>query len=54
LIHNAEALAFNKRKMKDRRREAAKKEAAACRATERQVLEDADHLIAVSNERQAQ
>jgi hypothetical protein len=46
-------MGFNKRKMEDRRREAVEKEAAARRATERQILEDADHLIAVWNERQA-
>ena len=39
--------------MEDRRRQAAEKEAAARRATERQILEDADHLVAVWNERQA-
>jgi hypothetical protein len=46
-------MGFNKRKMEDRRREAAEKEAAARRATEKQILEDADHLVAVWNERQA-
>ena len=46
-------MGFNKRKMEDRRRQAAEKEAAARRATEKQILEDADHLIAVWNERQA-
>jgi hypothetical protein len=40
-------MGFNRRKMEDRRRKAAEQEAAACRATERQILEDADHLIAV-------
>ena len=39
--------------MEDRRRQAAEKEAAARRATERQILEDAEHLVAVWNERQA-
>ena len=39
--------------MEDRRRQAAEKEAAARRATEKQILEDADHLVAVWNERQA-
>jgi hypothetical protein len=38
---------------KDARRQEAEKEAAARRATDRQILEDADHLIAVWNERQA-
>ena len=47
------AMGFNKRKMGDRRREAAEQEAAARRATVRQILEDADHLITVWNERQA-
>jgi hypothetical protein len=46
-------MGFNKRKMEDRRRQAAEKEAAARRATEKQILEDADHLITVWNERQA-
>jgi len=39
--------------MEDRRRQEAEKEAAARRATEMQILEDADHLVAVWNERQA-
>jgi hypothetical protein len=39
----------NKRKMEDRRQQ----EAAARRATEKQILEDADHLITVWNERRA-
>jgi hypothetical protein len=39
--------------MEDRRRQAAEQEAAARRATERQILEDAEHLAAVWNERQA-
>jgi hypothetical protein len=47
-------LDFNKRKMEDRRRQAAEQEAAARCATEKQVLEDADHLVAVWNERQTQ
>src|SRR6202162_3184236 len=46
-------MGFNKRKMEDRRRQAAEQEAAACRATEKQILEDADHLVAVWNEHQA-
>ena len=40
-------MAFNKRKLEDRRRQAAEKEAAARRATELQILEDADHHITV-------
>jgi len=39
--------------MEDRRRQAAEQEAAARRATERQILEDAERLIMVWNERQA-
>jgi hypothetical protein len=35
--------------LEDRRRKAAEQEAAARRATERQILEDADHLITVWN-----
>jgi hypothetical protein len=42
-------MGFNRRKMEDRRREAAEKEA----ATDAQVLEDAERLIAAWNERQA-
>ena len=38
--------------MEDRRREAAEKEAASRRATDAQVLEDAERLIAAWNERQ--
>jgi hypothetical protein len=39
-------MGFNKRKMKDQRRQAAEKEAAARRATDAQVLEDAERLTA--------
>ena len=46
-------MGFNKRKMEDQRRHAAEKEAAARRATDAQVLEDAERLIAAWNERQA-
>jgi len=46
-------MGFNKRKMEDRRRQAAEQVAAARRATERQILEDAEHLIADWNERPA-
>jgi hypothetical protein len=46
-------MGFNRRKMEDQRRHAAEKEAAARRATDDQVLEDAERLIAVWNERQA-
>jgi beta-phosphoglucomutase-like phosphatase (HAD superfamily) len=46
-------MGFNRRKMEDRRRDAAEKEAANRRATDAQVLEDAERLIAAWNERQA-
>ena len=46
-------MGFNRRKMEDQRREAAEKEAATMRATDAQVLEDAERLIAAWNERQA-
>ena len=46
-------MGFNKRKMEAQRTAAAEKEAAAKRATERQVLEDAGCLVAAWNERQA-
>ena len=46
-------MGFNRRKMEDERRRAAAKEAATRRATDAQVLEDAERLIAAWNERQA-
>ena len=46
-------MGFNRRKLEDQRREAAEKEAANRRATDAQVLEDAERLIAAWNERQA-
>jgi hypothetical protein len=46
-------MVFNRRKMEDQRRQAAEKEAAARRATDAQVLEDAERLITAWNERQA-
>lgn len=46
-------MGFNRRKLEDQRREAAEKEAANRRATDVQVLEDAERLIAAWNERQA-
>jgi hypothetical protein len=46
-------MGFNHRKMEDQRRQAAEKEAAARRATDVQVLEDAERLITAWNERQA-
>jgi hypothetical protein len=46
-------MGFNRRKMEDQRREAVEKEAATRRATDAQVLEDAERLISVWNERQA-
>src|SRR5262249_12635526 len=39
-------MGFNRRKPEDQRREAAEKEAATRRATDAQVLEDAERLIA--------
>jgi hypothetical protein len=44
---------FSRRKLEDQRRQAAEKEVAARRATDAQVLEDAERLIAAWNERQA-
>jgi hypothetical protein len=46
-------MGFNRRKMKAQRAAAAEKEAAARRATEAQILEDAGRLVAAWNERQA-
>jgi beta-phosphoglucomutase-like phosphatase (HAD superfamily) len=51
--HTVVAMGFNKRKMDDARRQEAEKEAAAHRATERQILEDAEQLVTAWNERQA-
>jgi cysteine desulfuration protein SufE len=44
---------FNRRKLEDQRREAAEKEAASRRATDAQVLGDAERLIGAWNEQQA-
>jgi len=46
-------MGFNRRKMKDQRRQAAEKEAAGRRATDAQVLEDAECLIAARAPSQA-
>ncbi len=46
-------MGFNKRKMEDQRAEAARKEAEARRELDAQVLEDAERLVAIWNERQA-
>jgi beta-phosphoglucomutase-like phosphatase (HAD superfamily) len=46
-------MGFNRRKLEDQRRQAAEKEADSRRATDAQVLEDAERLIAAWNERQA-
>ena len=46
-------MGFNKRKMKAQRAAAAEKEAAARRATEAQILEDAGRLVSAWNERQS-
>jgi hypothetical protein len=47
------SMGFNRRKMEDQRRQATEKEAAARRATDAQILEDAERLSAAWNERQA-
>jgi hypothetical protein len=46
-------MGFNRRKFENQRREAAEKEAAKRRATDAQLLEDAERLIAAWNQRQA-
>jgi hypothetical protein len=46
-------MGFNRRKLEDQRRDTAEKEAATRRATDAQVLEDAERLIAARSERQA-
>jgi len=46
-------MGFNRRKLEDQHREAAEKEVASRHATDAQVLEDAERLIAAWNERQA-
>ena len=46
-------MGFNRRKMEDERQQAVEKAAAARRATDAQVLEDAERLIGAWNERQA-
>ena len=46
-------MSFNRRKMEDERRRVAEKEMTTRRATDAQVLEDAERLIAAWNERQA-
>jgi hypothetical protein len=46
-------MGFNRRKMEDERRRAAEKEAVGRRATDTQLLEDAERLIAAWNKRQA-
>jgi hypothetical protein len=45
-------MGFNRRKLEDQRRQAAEKETANRRATDAQVLEDAERLITAWNERQ--
>ena len=47
-------MGFNRRKMEDERRRAAEKKAAEQRATDPQIMEDAERLVAVWNERQKQ
>jgi hypothetical protein len=46
-------MGFNKRRLEDQRRQLAEKEVAGRRATDAQVLEDAERLITAWNERQA-
>jgi hypothetical protein len=46
-------MGFDRRKMEDERRRVAEKEAANRRATDPQILEDAEQPIAAWNERQA-
>jgi hypothetical protein len=46
-------MGFNRREMESRRKAAAEKEAAARRALDPQILEDAARLVAAWNERQA-
>ena len=46
-------MGFNRRDMESRRKAAAEKEAAARRALDPQILEDAERLVAAWNERQA-
>src|SRR6266550_5645597 len=46
-------MGFNRRRLEDQRRQVAEKEAAGRRATDAQVLEDAERLITAWNERQA-
>jgi hypothetical protein len=50
---NIPLMGFNRRKMEDQRRQVAEQEAAARRAADAQVLEDAERLIGAWNERQA-
>jgi hypothetical protein len=47
------AMGFNRRKMEDERRRVAEMEAGKRRATDAQVLEDAERLIGAWNDRQA-
>ena len=53
-IQTASEMGFNRRKLEDQRRATAAKEAARRRATDVQVLEDAERLIAARNERQVE
>jgi hypothetical protein len=46
-------MGFNRRKMEDQRGAAADKEAATHRATDAQILEDAEQLMVAWNERQS-
>jgi len=51
--HSAPAMGFNRHKIEDERKATADARAAARRATDAQVLEDAESLIGAWNERQA-
>ena len=53
IVRKVRAMGLNRRKLEDQRRTVAEKEAAARRATDPQVLEDAERLIDAWNERQA-
>jgi hypothetical protein len=51
--HGDLAMGFNRQKMEHHAENAAEKEAAARRATDKQILEDAERLVAAWNDRQA-
>jgi hypothetical protein len=53
-MHEHSRMGFNRRKMEDERRRAAEKKGAEQRTTDPQIMEDAERLVAVWNERQKQ